>query len=113
MSRKDYVEAARILRETPMESETRAALVARFVTMFANDNARFSPSRFREAATPDENRIEARGFADGLCLREGREFDFVWEGRCGCGVGRGQRRLRSHPACCSASTCATAGRAVE
>jgi hypothetical protein len=49
MSRKDYVEAARILRETPMDEETRAALVSRFVTMFADDNPRFSASRFREA----------------------------------------------------------------
>lgn len=49
MSRKDYVEAARILRETPMTSETRDALVARFVTLFADDNPRFSPTRFRAA----------------------------------------------------------------
>lgn len=53
MSRKDYVAIAEILRETPMESETRAQLVARFVTTLADDNARFSPSRFREAATPE------------------------------------------------------------
>jgi hypothetical protein len=53
MSRKDYVEAARILRDTPMPATTRALLVARFVTMFADDNPRFSPSRFREASTPD------------------------------------------------------------
>lgn len=65
MSRKDYVEAARILRETPMPSETRGELVARFVTMFADDNARFSPSRFRDASTPEEDRIEARGRVEG------------------------------------------------
>ena len=52
MSRKDYVEAARILRETAMPDETRAALVDRFVSMFASDNARFSPSRFRVACEP-------------------------------------------------------------
>ncbi len=52
MSRKDYNEAARILRETAMPDETRSQLVARFVTMFADDNARFSPSRFREACEP-------------------------------------------------------------
>lgn len=52
MSRKDYNEAARILRETAMSAETRKALVTRFVTMFADDNPRFSPSRFREACEP-------------------------------------------------------------
>ena len=59
MSRKDYVEAARIIRETAMPSETRAALVARFVTMFSDDNARFIPSRFREACAPIEGRRAA------------------------------------------------------
>jgi hypothetical protein len=59
MSRKDYVEAARIIRETAMSNETRAALVARFVTMFADDNARFSPSRFRAACEPVEERRAA------------------------------------------------------
>ena len=52
MSRKDYNEAARILRETTMTKETRAALVSSFVVMFADDNARFSPIRFREACKP-------------------------------------------------------------
>ena len=52
MSRKDYNEAARILRETVMPAETRSQLVARLVTMFADDNARFSPSRFRAACEP-------------------------------------------------------------
>jgi len=52
VSRKHYNEAAQILRETAMPAETRSQLVARFVTMFADDNARFSPSRFREASEP-------------------------------------------------------------
>jgi hypothetical protein len=52
VSRKQYNEAAQILRETAMPAETRAQLVARFVTMFADDNARFSPSRFRAACEP-------------------------------------------------------------
>ena len=52
MSRRDYIAIAETLRETPMESETRADLVARFVTMFADDNPRFSP-RFREACEPE------------------------------------------------------------
>lgn len=53
MSRKDYNEAARILRETAMPAELRSALVARFSTMFSDDNPRFSPSRFREACEPE------------------------------------------------------------
>ena len=56
MSRKDYAEAARILRDTPMPAETRAQLVGRFATMFADDTPRFSPSRFRDAATPEDQR---------------------------------------------------------
>jgi hypothetical protein len=59
VSRKDYNQAARILRETALTSETRAALVARFVTMFADDNPRFSPSRFREACEPVADTVEA------------------------------------------------------
>jgi hypothetical protein len=89
MSRKDYVALAEILRETPMADETRAELVSRLVTMLADDNPRFSPSRFRAACSPDSaepdsersesgrtpertptdlserDRIEARGCADG------------------------------------------------
>ena len=53
MSRKDYVEAARILSSVPMPAEVHSALVARFVTMFADENPRFSPPRFREACEPD------------------------------------------------------------
>jgi hypothetical protein len=40
MSRKDYVAIAEILRKTPMESGTRAQLVARFGTALADDNPR-------------------------------------------------------------------------
>lgn len=55
MSRKDYNEVARILGETAMRSETREALVTRFVSMFADDNPRFSSSRFREAAEAESD----------------------------------------------------------
>lgn len=54
MSRKDYIEAARILSETEIPAEVRSQLVARFVTMFADDNARFSPSKFRAACEPQD-----------------------------------------------------------
>jgi hypothetical protein len=53
MSRKDYVAAARIVREAEyLTDEARARLVSDLVTFFANDNARFSPSRFRAACEP-------------------------------------------------------------
>lgn len=52
MSRKDYVAVARVVREAAMPGETRAHLVARLVTVFADDNPRFSPSRFRTACEP-------------------------------------------------------------
>jgi hypothetical protein len=53
MSRKDYVEAARIIREASyLSAEARSRLVGDFVTFFADDNSRFSPSRFREACEP-------------------------------------------------------------
>ena len=53
MSRKDYVEAARIIREASyLSEEARALLVSDLVTFFANDNPRFSPSTFRAACEP-------------------------------------------------------------
>ena len=52
MTRKHYVAIAKILRVTPMEHETRTQLVARFVSVLADDNPRFSPTRFREACEP-------------------------------------------------------------
>ena len=55
MSRKHYVEAARMVREAAyLSEEARARLVADLVTFFAHDNPRFSPSRFREACQPDD-----------------------------------------------------------
>ena len=53
MSRKDYVEAARIIREASyLNAGARALVVSALVTFFAEDNPRFSPSRFREACAP-------------------------------------------------------------
>ena len=61
MSRKDYVQAARLVREaTYLSEEARARLVADLVTFFADDNPRFSPSRFKEACQP----VDARGALD-------------------------------------------------
>ena len=59
MSRREYNEAARIIRGTPMPAHVRAQLVSRFITMFADDNARFSPPRFREACEPIEGKRPA------------------------------------------------------
>lgn len=53
MSRKDYVEAARIIREAGyLSREARVRLVSDLVTFFADDNPRFSPARFRQACEP-------------------------------------------------------------
>jgi hypothetical protein len=52
MSRKDYIAAAEILRAVSMPDPARAELVSRFVTFFADDSPRFSPSRFRAASEP-------------------------------------------------------------
>jgi hypothetical protein len=52
MSRKDYIATAEIIRELRLEPQQRAEMVARFVTMFADGNPRFSPSRFRAACEP-------------------------------------------------------------
>jgi hypothetical protein len=53
MSRKQYNEAARILREADyLSREARERLIADLVTLFADDTRRFSPSRFRSACEP-------------------------------------------------------------
>jgi hypothetical protein len=50
MSRRHYIELARIVREASyLSDDARRRLVADLVTFCADDNARFSPSRFREA----------------------------------------------------------------
>ncbi len=63
MSRKDYVAVARIIREAAyLSEEARGRLVAELVTFFADDNPRFSPSRFREACQPAD--VDARSALD-------------------------------------------------
>jgi hypothetical protein len=59
MSRKHYVAAARIVRNAHyLTDQARARLVADLVTFFADDNQRFSPSRFRAACEPEQ--VEGR-----------------------------------------------------
>ena len=54
MSRRDYLEAARIVREADyLTPAARARLVADLVTFFADDNPRFSPAKFRAACEPE------------------------------------------------------------
>jgi hypothetical protein len=48
MTRKHYIEVAKILADVDVNQANRKELVDRFVTFFADDNARFSPSTFRE-----------------------------------------------------------------
>lgn len=62
MSRKDYVAAARIVRSARyLSAEARALVVSDLVTFFADDNPRFSATRFREACQP--RRAEQRRVA--------------------------------------------------
>jgi hypothetical protein len=50
MSRRDYIEAARIVREADyLTPEARGRLISDLVTFFADDNAKFLPSKFRAA----------------------------------------------------------------
>jgi hypothetical protein len=57
VSRKHYVEAARIVREAAyLSEEARTRLVSDLVVFFSDDNPRFSPSRFREACKPADAR---------------------------------------------------------
>ena len=55
MTQKDYREAARILGETAMPDEVRSQLISRFVTMFADDNPLFTPSKFLAACKRRES----------------------------------------------------------
>ena len=76
MSRKDYREAARIIREASyLSAEARARLVSDLVTFFADDNPRFSPSKFgaacelESACYPQDNpsaRLDALEMLSGL-----------------------------------------------
>ncbi len=53
MSRRHYIAAAAILREATLTPKQRQDLARRFVTMFADGNPRFSPSRFLAAVEED------------------------------------------------------------
>ena len=60
MSRKHYVEVARIVREaTYLDDEARAGIVSDLVRFFADDNPPFSRGRFRAACEPHPV-VEAR-----------------------------------------------------
>lgn len=57
MSRKHFIELARLVREAGyLDDATRSQLVSDLVTLCADANPRFSPSRFREACQPDDAR---------------------------------------------------------
>lgn len=66
MSRKDYREAARIIREADyLTPVARARLVADLVTFFADGKPRFSSAKFRAACEP-----ERRPEPEPLCSRK-------------------------------------------
>lgn len=54
MTRKDYVETARILREAypEMSATAHARMVREFACLFERDNTRFDRARFFEACQP-------------------------------------------------------------
>ena len=75
MSRKDYVEAARIIREASyLSAEAKALLVSDLVTFFSDDNPRFSASRFRQACEPLGAR-KARERARGGWVRTSQQLE--------------------------------------
>jgi hypothetical protein len=50
LTRKHYIELARLLREADyLTPEARGLLVGDLITFLADDNPRFSPSKFRAA----------------------------------------------------------------
>jgi hypothetical protein len=75
-SRRHYVAVAAVLCEAGyLAPEARGQLVSDFAAVFAGDNGRFQPDRFRAAVydgvklgssgLSERDRLEARGFADG------------------------------------------------
>jgi hypothetical protein len=65
-TRRHYCAIAGLIRDAAyLEPETRTLLVSELSVLFAGDNERFQPDRFREAATPESDKIEVRGLADG------------------------------------------------
>jgi len=73
-TRRHYCEVAGLIRDAGyLEPETRGRLVSEFCELFAGDNERFRPDRFRAAAyngarlddLSERDRLEARGYRDG------------------------------------------------
>jgi hypothetical protein len=68
-ARRHYTAVAGLLRDARyLDDDDRSALVSDFVDLFADDNERFRPDRFRDAATnhlSERDRLEARGYSDG------------------------------------------------
>lgn len=75
-SRRHYRAVADLIREAGyLDPETRGRLVSDFAALFASDNGRFRPDRFRaaayngvriaEAELSERDRLEARGYSDG------------------------------------------------
>ncbi len=59
MTRKTYIEAARIVRDTQLARGADHADTARaaFVALFRDDNPRFDASRFNEACNPPNVKV--------------------------------------------------------
>ena len=79
MSRRDYIATAEIIRSLHVSPEQRAEIVTRFVTMFSDDNPRFSPSKFRAACEPEpEPESEPQSLRAELSERDRIEAAASW-----------------------------------
>jgi hypothetical protein len=69
LARRHYEAVASVLSDARYLSDhDRRQLVSAFVELFASDNARFRPDRFRNAAAnavSERDRLEVRGYRDG------------------------------------------------
>jgi hypothetical protein len=68
-ARRHYQAVACVLRDARyLDGDARSQLVTAFAELFAEDNERFQPDRFREAASSElseRDRLETRGYRDG------------------------------------------------
>ncbi|HEU5075936.1 MAG TPA: hypothetical protein VFU02_17200 [Polyangiaceae bacterium] len=60
MTKKDYIRAAEIIRESGAKGKVLETLISSHVALFKSENPRFDESRFRAACDPKRPMIQAR-----------------------------------------------------
>jgi hypothetical protein len=55
-----YAAIAKVLADAPIDSETKAALITNFISLFVPDNPKFDRQRFRDAAQGEANGKDKR-----------------------------------------------------